>query len=123
MPEEEDQDPIRDSRSEDDTLTVELAGDLDSAAVPRLRDRLLGLLDEHHPRHVKVDMDGVERIHSGALAVLIEVQRVLEQGGRVSLHNLPERAAGLVEVMRLEAVLDLPEAESQTGEAQPEEQA
>jgi anti-anti-sigma regulatory factor len=75
---------------------------LSHAAVRRLVDQAT----DRSARQVVIDLDRVEDATTSAFAELVLLRRsLLAAGGDLRLTNLRDRAAGLFEVNRLEAVL------------------
>lgn len=68
-----------------DLAVITVAGEVDIYTAPRLKECLLGLLDEGVGR-VAIDLSGVSFIDSTALGVLIGgVRRVNDSGGSMAL--------------------------------------
>ncbi len=67
------------------TLVVDVGGEIDVYTSPKLRERLVGLVDEG-ATSIVVDLDDVEFIDSTGLGVLVGVlKRVRSRGGSLGL--------------------------------------
>jgi len=67
------------------TIVVDVAGEIDVYTSPKLRERLVGLVNEGATRLV-VNLDEVEFIDSTGLGVLVGVlKRIRARGGSLSL--------------------------------------
>jgi len=64
---------------------LDVAGEVDSYNAPRLRERMVALIDEGTPNLV-INMTGVEYIDSTGLGTLVAaLKRATEKGGTLSL--------------------------------------
>lgn len=113
--------------SGDGVLTAKLTGDLTIVNAPELLEALRALIVESEPRRVVLCFDDVGYVDSGALGALIEVRKTMgKRGGEVVLDHMPKELAGLVRIMKLDAVFqigsalpsepdDRPQADTRTG--------
>jgi anti-sigma B factor antagonist len=70
----------------DGLVVVAMAGELDLATVPRLRDRLVRVISEHPGEMVVLDLDGLSAVDDTGLGVLVgALRRARVHGGDVSL--------------------------------------
>ena len=70
----------------DGVVVVAMAGELDLATVPRLRDRLVRVISEHPGEMVVLDLDGLSAVDDAGLGVLVgALRRARVHGGDVSL--------------------------------------
>ena len=80
-----------------------LAGDVDVASAPRLRDRLVQLITNGPPR-VVVDMSGLTFIDSMGLGALISgLKRARAHGGDLRLVGPSDHVAEVLAITRLDA--------------------
>ena len=84
-----------------DTIVVRLAGDLDIASMPAVRERLLGLLRPGASRLV-IDMSAVRYADASGLAVLVNTQRrAILLGGTLRLAALRPEVARVLTITGL----------------------
>lgn len=78
-------DLVVDSRIEDDKAIVDVEGEVDMFTAPKLRERLVQLVDEGR-HHIIVNLHGVSFIDSMGLGTLVGgLKRVKEHQGTLSL--------------------------------------
>ena len=88
-----------------EVLTV--TGEIDMATAPRFRQRLLGVISAG-VQNVVIDLSGVDFIDSTGLGVLMgAAKRVRSTGGDIRLVMSGSRLAELIELTRLDRVLDV----------------
>ncbi|WP_419930261.1 STAS domain-containing protein [Candidatus Poriferisocius sp.] len=88
-----------------EVLTV--TGEIDMATAPRFRQRLLALISGG-AQNVVIDLSGVDYIDSTGLGVLMGgAKRVRSAGGDIRLVTTGSRLADLIELTRLDRVLDV----------------
>ncbi|MCY3578383.1 MAG: STAS domain-containing protein [bacterium] len=88
-----------------EVLTV--TGEIDMATAPRFRQRLLGVITGG-AQNVVIDLSGVDFIDSTGLGVLMgAAKRVRSAGGDIRLVMVGSRLADLIELTRLDRVLDV----------------
>ncbi|MCY3910482.1 MAG: STAS domain-containing protein [bacterium] len=88
-----------------EVLTV--TGEIDMATAPRFRQRLLGVITGG-AQNVVIDLSGVDFIDSTGLGVLMgAAKRVRSAGGDIRLVMVGSRLAELIELTRLDRVLDV----------------
>ena len=91
-------------------LTV--TGEIDMATAPRFRQRLLAVIGAG-AQNVVIDITGVDFIDSTGLGVLMGgAKRVRGAGGDIRLVMAGARLADLIELTRLDRVLDVYESVS-----------
>jgi anti-sigma B factor antagonist len=67
-------------------VVVAIAGELDLATMPRLRDRLVRVISEHPGMMVVIDLDGLSAIDDAGLGVLVgALRRARVHGGDIEL--------------------------------------
>jgi anti-sigma B factor antagonist len=75
---------------DDGTVVVHVAGEIDAATAPFLRDALIGVIDEQGSLSVRIDLGEVSVIDSTGLSVLASaLMRIQEKGGQLTLANPP----------------------------------
>jgi anti-sigma B factor antagonist len=73
------------TRESDGTLVVDVAGEIDVYTSPKLRERLVGLVNDG-ANSIVVNLEDVEFIDSTGLGVLVGVlKRIRARGGSLSL--------------------------------------
>ena len=88
-----------------EVLTV--TGEIDMATAPRFRQRLLAVIGAG-AQNVVIDLSGVDFIDSTGLGVLMgAAKRVRSNGGDIRLVMTGSRLADLIELTRLDRVLDV----------------
>ena len=91
------------ARVEGKTLVAGLKGEVDLNNSPELRTVLLGLLSQHTPAKLVLNLRQVPYMDSSAIAVLVELLRKLK-GGKIVLTDLQPRVKGLLEIARLDSI-------------------
>ena len=77
-------------RRAENSVVVEVAGELDLYTAPILRDRLLDVIEGQGNRYVVVDMAAVDFMDSTGIHVLVQAFRLLrERGGHLTLARVP----------------------------------
>lgn len=98
-----------------DWSVVRVAGEIDIATAPALRERLMALTARRSPR-VVVDMGDVDFIDSTGLGVLIGVlKRVRSYGGELHLVCDVDRVVRVFEITGLDAVFTLHSSMDEVG--------
>src|SRR3954447_25678505 len=87
-----------------EAAVVSIAGELDLATAPRLRDELIALVGRD-VRTVTVEMSGLEFVDSTGLAVLISgLKRLRECGGDLTLQSPSSKTMKVLEITGLTRV-------------------
>jgi anti-anti-sigma factor len=88
-------------------LSAATAGDLD------------GLLDDAvalRPAHLVIDLTDCEYLDATGIDVLLDVhRRIWHDGGRLSLHGMSPRLRRILEIARVDRVLNTTTAPAETG--------
>ena len=85
-----------------------IAGEVDLATVPRLRDQLVRLAGEHPGVPVVADLDAVTFIDSTGLGVLVGAQRRIRgRGGELHLVVSSPHLLDVLSMTRLDAVFPI----------------
>ncbi len=91
---------------EGDDAVVILGGELDISTSPDLQNALAQLTDA--PRHVAVDLSGLEFIDSTGLAALLGAHKALDDnGGTLELRHPSKMVVGLVQITGLDDVFEI----------------
>jgi anti-sigma B factor antagonist len=89
-------------------VIVAVGGEVDMAAAPELRARLMSVVVEFAGRPVAVDLGGVGFVDSAGLGVLIgALRRITEAGGRMALVDLRPSVQRVFAITGLNAVFDV----------------
>lgn len=85
-------------RPDGDSMVIEVGGEIDVYTAPKLRERLISLVNEGHYRLV-IDLDKVDFLDSTGLGVLVgALKRVRTQDGSLRLVCSQER---LLKIFRI----------------------
>ncbi len=90
---------------EGEKLTVALEGRLDTTTAPQLEAELKGALDG--VSDLVMDFDKLEYISSAGLRVLLATQKVMNQQGKMVLHNVGEVIHEIFEVTGFTDILTI----------------
>jgi anti-sigma B factor antagonist len=94
-------------RDDNDPSTVHVAGEIDVATSPALKDELYRMLDQGQQR-VVVDLAEMSFIDSSGLGVLVgTLKRAREQGGEVVLRSMQPSARKVVEITGLTEIFTI----------------
>jgi len=89
-------------------VVVAVGGEVDMAAAPELRSRLMSVAADFAGRAVALDLGGVGFIDSSGLGVLIgALRRITEAGGRLALVDLQPSVQRVFSITGLNAVFDI----------------
>ena len=100
------------------TLHAELTGDLTVVNAPELLSGLRDLIKKADAAHVRLGFADVGYVDSGALGALIEVRKTVGKGGGdVTLDRMPKELAGLIRIMKLDALFEVADAGAAPGDA------
>ena len=98
---------IESEKTPDGVAVIEVAGELDLYTAPRLKEALLGAMDEG-VLNIVVDMSGVHFIDSSALGVLIGgVKRLKPKEGKLVLVSVDENVNWIFQITGLNSVFDI----------------
>ena len=82
-----------DFSAEGDRLTVSVGGEIDHHGAAPLRDGIDALIWEYRPKHLYLDMSGVEFMDSSGIAVVVQTARKCAAcGSRFALCRVPAQA-------------------------------
>ncbi|QCQ21200.1 STAS domain-containing protein [Desulfoglaeba alkanexedens] len=89
---------------------VAFEGRLDKETVPEARRRVLKALKRNPAGSLDVDLSRLERMDTAGVALLVELHRnALRKGGKVRLRGLNEGARRMIQLARLDQVLEVAE--------------
>ncbi len=91
-------------RTDGDALVASISGEIDLSNSPILRSSLMGLIAQHAPKRLVLNLRQVAYMDSSAIAVLVETVRKIGKPGQVSLTDLQPRVKGLLEIARLDTI-------------------
>jgi anti-sigma B factor antagonist len=87
---------------------VSVAGELDLATAPRLRDALVLAAIDHPGQRIAVDLDGVTMLDSAGLGVLVgALRRLTASGGDLVVVCSTPRLLDLLAQCRLDRVFEI----------------
>ena len=110
--------PIQDTRSQDSTTIIRLAGSMTVMNAPELRVGLLEAIKKHKPKVLALNLAEVDFVDSSALGVFVEARRqMIANTGSVTFTNVNPDVRGLMRIMNLEAVFDFVDDEAQLATA------
>jgi anti-sigma B factor antagonist len=87
------------------TCVVSVEGDLDLAAAPQLKWKLVELLERDYARYV-IDLSGLTHMDSMGLGVLVGFRKRIEGTAQLALAGLPPAQGKLLELTGLDACFD-----------------
>ncbi|MBB6122033.1 STAS domain-containing protein [Nocardiopsis algeriensis] len=92
------------SRSQDDVAVITVGGEIDLYTAPRLRDELVGALEDE-ARRLVVDMSRTEFCDSTGISVLLSaMKRARDKGGDLEIAAPRPAVMRVLEVTGLDAV-------------------
>lgn len=92
----------------DQTVVLHLAGDLDVATAPVLRQALAGIVEDQGNLAVQLDLREMTFVDSTGLSVLMAaLQRVREKGGRLTLANLRPQTRKVFDIVGFSTIFDI----------------
>lgn len=96
-----------DNRVSGDHMVIDVGGEIDVYTAPKLRERLVGLINEGHYRLI-VNLDDVDFLDSTGLGVLVgALKRVRAQGGALLLVCSQERLLKIFRITGLSKVFPI----------------
>jgi len=101
-------DMLINAREEGSAVVAEIVGDIDLHRSPDLRGDIMLVLDGRKPTKLILKCEQVKYMDSSAIAVLVEaLQKLRVFKGQLFLTNLQPRVKGLLEIARLESIINL----------------
>lgn len=98
---------LKSEKNPDGVAIIDVAGELDLYTAPRLKEALLGALEDG-ALQIIVDMSGVHFIDSSALGVLIGgVKRLKPKEGKLVLVSVDENVNWIFQITGLNSVFDI----------------
>ena len=92
-------------KAENNALTVELDGRLDTTTAPRLENELRASLD--NVASLTLDMAKLEYISSAGLRVLLSTQKIMNAKGEMKIVNVNETVNEIFEVTGFSDILTI----------------
>jgi anti-sigma B factor antagonist len=93
---------------DDGTVVVHVAGDVDGATAPLVRQALSGVIDEQGSLSVRVNLSEMTFIDSTGLSVFAgALERVKGKGGNLTLCNPTPHALRLFEIVGFTDIFDI----------------
>ncbi len=101
------------TRQENDRTVIEVGGEIDVYTAPKLRERIIGLVDEGQ-YHLVVDLEKVEFLDSTGLGVLVGgLKRVRGHDGSLQLVCTQERLLKIFRITGLSKVFAIHGSQSE----------
>ena len=98
---------VVETRTEGSRVVLELRGEFDMAAVPKL-ERVLDEVEADKPAEIVVDLDGVRFMDSSGLRALVSAdERARQQGRRLAIVPGPPPVRRVFEITQLDSRLNL----------------
>ena len=97
-----------DYRETEGILRVQLAGELGHHEAIRLMARLNGLVEDHLPARLEMDLSGLEFMDSSGIAVVVQTARKCQScGGKLSVTNTPAQAQKVLTCAGIHRLVDI----------------
>ncbi|SHE35082.1 anti-sigma B factor antagonist [Desulfacinum infernum DSM 9756] len=98
---------IRLDWNEDGAVSVAIEGRLDLETVPGIRKELLKAFKKRRPTEVVVDLEGIGRMDTAGVALLVELRNLVSgKGGSWRLERVSESVMKMLELARLDILAD-----------------
>lgn len=94
-----------DAKREDNVLTLNVAGRLDTTTAPQLEDELNGALEG--VEELILDFNDLEYISSAGLRVLLSTQKIMNKQGAMKLTGVREEIMDVFEVTGFSDILTI----------------
>jgi len=89
-------------------LTIALEGEIDHHEAIRLMERLRGLVEDHLPGRMALDLAELTFMDSSGIAVVIQTARALARcGGTLSVINTPPQAKKVLTCAGIHRMVDI----------------
>jgi anti-sigma B factor antagonist len=89
------------------TITIEIAGELDATTVAELRPELNAIAD-NQPRRVEVNLKGLRMVDSSGVGAIISLfKRVRANGNSFVVSGVNGQPLSIFRVLRLDKVFDI----------------
>ena len=90
------------TKLEEQTLTIQLCGELDHHGAKGLMERMDALMERDLPRKTILDLEQLRFMDSSGIAVILRAKRRMEAlGGNLVVINIPKQAARVLETAGL----------------------
>lgn len=91
-----------DAQREPGTVVVSPAGDVDMARSPELRNAIQGVIQQHRPTRLVVNLSDVSYMDSSGLATLVEAMRTTRAAdAQMILCGMNDKVRAIFEIARL----------------------
>ena len=95
-------------QTQDGVLRVSLEGEIDHHEAIRLMGRLSGLVEDHLPGQMELDLAGLEFMDSSGIAVVVQTARKCTLcGGRLTVTNTPAQAKKVLTCAGIHRLVDI----------------
>ncbi len=89
---------------------IVVAGEIDFSVTPTARERLWAVLDREKSREIVLEMADLRYIDSSALALLIEMRKLLAEAGKtVRIRSISPQVRKLFDLTQLGELFGLPD--------------
>lgn len=96
------------SKAQGDAYIVDVRGEIDLYSSTMLREYIINIIKQHHPRALVVELSDVSYIDSSGIATLVEgLQLARKTDTRFKIAGLSKRVMEVFELVRLETVFDI----------------
>ncbi len=90
------------TKLEEQTLTIQLCGELDHHGAKGLMERMDALMERDLPRKTILDLEQLRFMDSSGIAVILRAKRRMEAlGGNLVVVNIPKQAARVLDTAGL----------------------
>ena len=95
-------------RTEEGVLRVFLEGEIDHHEAIRLMERLRGLVEDHLPGRMELDLSDLTFMDSSGIALVVQTARALARcGGALSVTNTPPQAKKVLTCAGIHRLVDI----------------
>ena len=95
-------------RTEEGILRVSLEGEIDHHEAIRLMERLRGLVEDHLPGVLELDLTDLAFMDSSGIAVVVQTARAMARcGGTLSVVNTPPQAKKVLTCAGIHRMVDI----------------
>jgi len=105
--------PVREIRREEGCIVVDVTGDIDINHSGAFQEELTKVIAEK-PRHIVVNLGGVEYMDSAGVASLVKLRtQTKEIGASLALAEVGGKVRSVLEITRLDGVFKMFDSESE----------
>ena len=96
----------------DDLLRIEVTGEIDHHSAVSVRGEIDALIYEERPRHVALDMSGIDFMDSSGLGLIMGRYALMQKiGGELTLSSPNERILKILRLAGLERIIKIEDGE------------